>query len=665
MQAPAPAAAPSESGVIGYPPAFFADVRPTSAFDMVLRLPGFSFDRGSTVRGLAGSGGNVLIDGRPPLSKNDQLEDILRRIPAAAVARVEVIRGGAQGVDMEGRTVLANVVRQNVSGFRGAVQPYFDAVYDGRFLPGIRLEQQLSLPGGRTLELSQTLSTGHFPNDEFGDGRRVRYTAAGLPIIDSDVDADSHGSRLGATGAFQTPLFGGRANLTGAVQRNQGTTEIYDNDELSPRVEYEKSPNNRWQSEVGLRFDRRLTPRVGLEALLFQQYYTQDQKSHFEAPGLTRDFALDRKTSESVARVQVNITASPDLKLEAGTEGAYNRLNSKTTLTINSRAVALPAGDVVVDELRGEGFLRGTWRASPQLTLEAGVREETSRVTSAGDLTLSKSLTFLKPRAALTWSPDKLTQVRLRVEREVGQLNFDDFVASPQVASTGVVVSGNPDLSPLQAWVYEAAVERRFWGSAVVGLTYRRFDLSDVVDRAPIFGPGGVILADAPGNIGNGTKTEVQASLTLPLDKLGLPSAQFKGQATWRDTKVIDPLGSGVRQISTLHPIDWEAHFSHAIPDWRMSWGVDVLGGFRERVFRLTEIETKKLSPMVTLYTENRLRPDLTLRFEFTGITMRNAKRIREVYVGPRSLGVLNYTDVRDLEWGGDIAVRLRKTFGG
>ena len=295
VQAPAPVAAPSESGVIGYPPAFFADVRPSSAYDMVLRLPGFSFDKGSTVRGLAGSGGNVLIDGRPPLSKNDQLEDILRRIPAASVARVEVIRGGAQGVDMEGRTVLANVVRRDVAGFRGAVQPYFDAVYDGRFLPGVRIEQQWTLPGGRTLELSQTLSTGHFPNDEFGDGGRIRYDASGRPLIDSEVDADSHGSRFGATGAFQTPLFGGRANLTGAVQRNRGTTEIYDNDRLSPRVEYEKSPNNRWQSEVGLRFDRRLTPRVGLETLLFQQYYTQDQKSHFEAPGLTRDFALDRE----------------------------------------------------------------------------------------------------------------------------------------------------------------------------------------------------------------------------------------------------------------------------------------------------------------------------------------------------------------------------------
>ena len=74
VQAPAP----PERGVIAYPAAFFAEVRPTNAYDMVTRLPGFSFDKGSTVRGLAGSGGNVLIDGQPPLAKNDPLEDILR-----------------------------------------------------------------------------------------------------------------------------------------------------------------------------------------------------------------------------------------------------------------------------------------------------------------------------------------------------------------------------------------------------------------------------------------------------------------------------------------------------------------------------------------------------------------------------------------------------------
>ncbi|RAK66332.1 TonB-dependent receptor plug domain-containing protein [Phenylobacterium kunshanense] len=660
--APQPAAA--ERGVTAYPPAFFADVRPVSAYDMVVRLPGFTFDKGSTVRGLEGSGGNVLIDGKPPLAKNDTLEDILRRIPAASVARVEVIRGGAPGIDMEGRSVVANVVRGQQAGFRGAVQPYFDAVYDGRFLPGVRFEGQWTLPGGRNAEFSQTFSTGHFPNDENGDGGRIRYAPDGRRLIDSEVDADQHGHRIQSTGAFSTPLMGGQLSLTGSIQFNYGALELYDNDRIAGGVEYEKSPNKRGQHEAGIRFTRRLNEKVGMEALLFQQVFIQDLESIFRGPTLTRDFALDRKSYETVGRLQFNITPAPGMRIEAGGEGAYNRLDSQTALAVNGRPVPLPAGDVLVEEVRGQAILRGTWRLSPRLTLEAGARQEYSRVTSAGDVTLEKSLTYLKPRAALTWTPGEGAQMRLRIEREVGQLNFDDFVASPNVASTGVVVAGNPDLTPLQAWVYEATVERSFWKDGSIVLTYRHFDLSDVVDRAPILGPGGVILADAPGNIGSGRKTEVQAGLTAPLDRLGLRSAQLKGQVTWRDTKVLDPLTRSNRQISTLHPVDWEVHFSQALPQWRMTWGLDLLGGFRERVFRLTEIETKKVSPYLILYTEHRLRPDVTLRIEANGINMRDAKRIREVYAGPRSLGQLVYTDVRDLEWGGNLMVRLRKTFG-
>src|SRR3954453_23003102 len=89
------AAAAAEHGVIAYPPAFFAAASPTSAYDMVTRLTGFTFDKGAVVRGLADAGGNVLIDGHPPVAKNDTLDEILKRIPTASVARLELIRGGA------------------------------------------------------------------------------------------------------------------------------------------------------------------------------------------------------------------------------------------------------------------------------------------------------------------------------------------------------------------------------------------------------------------------------------------------------------------------------------------------------------------------------------------------------------------------------------------
>ena len=43
---------PSERGTLAFPAGFFAETQPTSAYDMVIRVPGFTFDKGASVRGL-------------------------------------------------------------------------------------------------------------------------------------------------------------------------------------------------------------------------------------------------------------------------------------------------------------------------------------------------------------------------------------------------------------------------------------------------------------------------------------------------------------------------------------------------------------------------------------------------------------------------------------
>jgi len=665
----APTPLGSERGVIAYPPSFFADARPVNAYDMVIRLPGFTFDKGVIVRGLAGSSGNVLIDGQPPVSKNDALDEILKRIPAGAIERIELIRGGAPGIDMEGRTVLANVVRKQTAGFRAAVMPGLYRVYDGRWLPGVRVEAQWRWPGGRSAEFGQVYGTG--PNDEYGDGTRVRYNADGSVRLRSKVDADSYGLRAWTTGAYETPLFGGQARINGAFMLTPAEVEIYDRYVSANGLEYEYDDIKRLQAELGSRFNRTLTEKLSLETVAFHQWNNQKTTVDFQAPGLTRDFLLDRKSTEAVGRLHFRYRANPKLTLEAGAEGALNKLDSETELSVNGRPVVVPAANVQVEEKRGEVFVKGAWRPTSTLTLELGVRQEGSRVTSEGDVLLEKTLSFTKPRAALTWAPNAESQVRLRVEREVAQLNFDDFVASPNVASTGTVVAGNPDITPQQSWVYEAAYERRFWGAGAAVLTVRHFEITDVVDRIPVLGlptpgqPGLPVIADAPGNIGPGTKDEIQASLTIPLERFGVRAAQLRGQLTHRDTEVVDPLTGLKREISALHPIDWEVHYSQDLPQWKTTWGVDLLGGFRERYFRFNEVETRKFSPWMVVYGEYKPRPDWIIRLEAQGVTSRNVRRIREVYVGPRSLGRLDYTDVRSLEWDGSLYLRIRKTFGG
>ena len=93
----------------------------------------FAFDPGIGVCGKAGQGVPVGVgqpslkitgltvggDGARPASKDDGLDQILKRIPASSVLRIDVIRGGAPGIDMQGKTVLANVVRRRRRGAEG------------------------------------------------------------------------------------------------------------------------------------------------------------------------------------------------------------------------------------------------------------------------------------------------------------------------------------------------------------------------------------------------------------------------------------------------------------------------------------------------------------------------------------------------------------------
>lgn len=651
-------AATSETGVIAYPASFFAEASPSTAYDMVIRVPGFSFDKGAVVRGLAGSGGNVLIDGEPAVAKNDALDEILKRIPAGAVAHVDLIRGGAPGIDMQGRTVVVNLVRKSTAGFRGATTAGAFFVYDGRVLGSFRAEGQWRWAGGRAAEASIIL--GYGPDDQLGDGQRIRKAANGSTLILSDVDADGKGLKQWTTGAYETPLAGGKLRLNAAYMMTPYSAEITDRLRFPGGKEYQYDTMDRLQAEVGGRYTRHLTPRLDLEAVAFQQWNNNDTKSRFEGARLIRQFEGDRKTTESVGRGHLRFAQSPTLTWEFGAEGAYNKLDNTTTLFQNGAKVRVPAASVLVTEKRGELFATTTWRPSEAVTVEAGLRQERSTISSEGDVLLEKQLQFTKPRVAVTWSATPTTQVRLRVEREVGQLNFDDFVAPSSVASTGTVIAGNPDLSPQQAWVVEAAVEQRFWKSGAAILTLRHYQLTDVIDRAPIF--AGAQVFDAPSNIGDGTKDELILNATLPLDAI-LKGAQIRGQSTWRRSEVTDPTTGEKREISRLRPLEWEAHFTHDLPRLRMNWGADVFGAWRQTSYKYNAIYTDKLKTFVILFAEWKPKPDLTVRAELNNATERGFRHTATAYAGPRNTAPVKYVDDSDIQFGRGLYIRVRKTF--
>ena len=659
--APAPAseaAAPAPSAIISYAPDFFVRISPNTALDMVNALPGFSLDTGSGVRGYEGAAGNVLIDGRRPATKSEGIDSVLQRMLATHVARIDVIRGGAPGIDMQGKTVIANVITKHENGARGIFHYADQHVSDGRRFGTLRIEGSGNV-GQRTWEGGLTVSG--FIDDGLGDGPRTQTSGAGVPVLAGHIHSQGWGTQSTLTGATEAPLAGGSLRINARV-----SDQVYDSAELDTihlpdtHTEHDHQDDNYLQSEIGARYNHPLTERSSFELVALRQDKDEKFADAFDTPNDSQVFHQDTVTSETILRGVVKFQQKPTLSWEAGAEAAYNALQNHILFSDNGVFQAVPAADVTVDEKRGEVFAKAVWRPFSAVTIEGVLREEGSQISSSGDVTLSKTLYYTKPRIAVSWAPDAKNEFRFRFEREVGQLDFGAFVASTTLVA-GVVTAGNPNLVPQQDWASEVAYERRFWNGGGLVITLRHMQISDVVDRAPIQASNGAFF-EAPANIGDGSENDLLVTLTVPLEKLGLKGAVIRGDYTRRWSEVTDPTTLARRPISNEHPSDWDAHYSQTVG--KFIYGVDVYGGWQQRNYRFNAIQIDKLQTYVTPFLEWKPSPKLSWRLELDNVTARGFKHTFETWNGPRDLFPLATIEQRSVHPGRVVYVRLRKTFG-
>ena len=167
-----------------------------------------------------------------------------------------------------------------------------------------------------------------------------------------------------------------------------------------------------------------------LEAVLLQRLnHNENSQVSTTASGISR-FRSTNNGGESIGRLTTRYSVTPELALEGGAEITWNFLRGNTSFVSNGASVKLPNAVVTVGELRGETFGNAVWKIEPGLTLESGARLEFSRISETGDARSSRDFFYPKPRLVLSWQIDEPTQLRLRAEKVLGQLNFSDFVAS-------------------------------------------------------------------------------------------------------------------------------------------------------------------------------------------------------------------------------------------
>ncbi|MEW6389306.1 MAG: TonB-dependent receptor [Pseudomonadota bacterium] len=645
----------AQKGVLVFTPDFFAANRPNTAQDMVNRVPGFTIQDGAGTRGFEGAVGNVLINGNRPASKNDTASNALSRIPANRVERIELIRGGAPGVDMQGYSVVANVVlkkgvnHQQIATWNASLFDGGHDVYGGSY--------QFTATNGDT-SWGVLLSDGTSTSDSNGAGRSVRHDGTGKLIRDEAYLDDGYGGGRSIRGNWSGPLLGGKLEATARFGRN----DWHEWTDLTSPTTFRRSAYDEesHSGELGLTYTRTLAPKWSLETRLihsfedFDNVSTSDDRLNGTASPQQR-FVADGDDSESIIRGLLRHDFSAALTLEAGAEGAYNMLDVTQAYSVGGVGVPLPSASVKVEELRGEAFSKATWRVNPKLTLEGGLRLEKSTIKQSGDAENEKSFFYAKPRFLLTWTPMADNQLRFRFERELGQLDFDDFAASSDLDDE-TVYGGNVDLKPEQRWISEVTYERRFWGRGVVSIGYRHDEIIGVIDRLPL--PGGL---SAVGNIGDGTLDRLSLNIVVPTDKLGIKGGRFTFKNDWNETHVKDPTTGRDRPITQVRPTQANIGFQQDIVSWKTQWGINWLPLLGQSTYDVDQTSVWRGSRYYEAFAEYKPTPTLAIRAQLNiwdDFTIR-----RTVFANRGPNRTVAFVEDRAIDPRTFAQLRVRKTF--
>jgi hypothetical protein len=657
-----------QGSVLTYDPAFFAQQRPNTAYDMIGRLPGFSFVNGNSARGFAGTAGNVLIDGQRPTSKSDDLGSILQRIPASDVERIELIRGGAPGIDMQGQTVVANVIRKKEASTQWVLDVTDNVFKDGHTVPGANLNFT-EHTGASTFEASVTRYNSYDDSVGWGTHTETFYNPDGTIASGFEQRAHTTGQGSGGalTGAATVPLWDGtfKANLALQDSPFHSTANYYG----APGNRYVTDDSVGRNVELGLHWNGKIGSWEDETLVLQRIGFSKDVNAFsqlFFDPAVPTDDELFRSSSstgESIVRETLRHPWGDSVTIESGLEGAYNYLDGVTDFTLDGASVPLPDAKAHVDEQRGEAFGTATWKISPEWLFEAGSRFEYSKISERSDTNQSRSFFYPKPRAVLTWSPTKDDQVRLRYEKVVGQLDFGNFIATGNLGGTGVT-SGNSELRPDQRSQYEISYEHHFWDKGALTLQLIHEEIADVVDLVPVKGPGGDLF-DAPGNIGNGQNNQFNVDFVLPLDRLGLPNGRLHTITNFQLSSVRDPVTGANRVISGERAQDLEASLSQDIESLKSTWKIGYYNCWDEDYFRLEQTQHRRtIPPYIYVFWEYKPTPSWSFHFELDDVGRFVYENEYFNYAGERSTFPLLSTDDRAIKSQPRVYVEIRKTFG-
>jgi len=623
-----------------YQPSFFIQYQPQNAYDMIERLPGFSFDGGSNERGFGGNAGNVLIDGSRPTSKSSGLKGALTRIPAAQVDRIEIIRGGQGSSDTSGQSIIANIIRKkDITTGTWALK--LRRAPDGDLRPNI--------------EAAVTTTLGQWETNFDTDiGGWVGYRTAVIENKDSQGDLTKSANEIldernnwgYINGQGFREYTEGQLTLNGRIggEKWQGETtrDIYQatssKQELDRFWQLEEDNTNK-ELELGIDWlgddDEWKWHVLGLAVVKHQNYENSFHREDYADTSLyDSHFKQKRLKTEYILRNTYGKIGSDKFRPEYGFEIANNKLDTELDSVENNQQQQLSAANVVAEEIRAELFVTFAYSATEDLSIDGVLTAEFSTIEVSGDASNEQSFTFLKPRLSASYNVNSELQFSVLAEHKVGQLNFNDFAASNDAADDRNT-AGNPNLNPDQTTELSTQLD---WGFSEKGsLSVRLFHewRKDILEYI-ILPTQHSDVSHGLGNAGDATFWGFEMALNLPLDNIidnGLLLISYE----YYDSEYFGSVINRNRIISDYTPKEFNIELRQDLVEQKISWGVEFISHFTESDYLVDELHTFEGNNRLEAFIETTYFDGLKIQLQVEHFNTGEYTRSRFLFENDRS----------------------------
>jgi outer membrane receptor for ferrienterochelin and colicins len=626
-----------EGGKQIYAAAQFARFAPLNAADMVQQIPGFSISDLSDDRGLGDATQNVLINGQRITGKNTDAQTVLTRIPANTVARLEIVEGASL----------------DIPGLSGQVLNVVTAAQRGQGSFAWRPQWRPNIPDHWTnaeVSWSAKLGAGEyalgfnsqgFRGGGFGDETLLNATRVVTSVRDRDFIAANDEPRLSAT--YTRPgqngaVFNLNTTLSWFRFKNRVLSD-YTTASAGAVMETRRNRNQNQRLEVGSDYSFGLGAGRLKIAGLWRDSDGPGRNLFIRDVTVGTDtgqqFARDTRDGERVLRAEYRWKQGAG-DWQVSTEGAFNFLEATSSLQVlNSsgtfQPVPLPGGAGRIEEKRGQAIASYSRPLSSVLSLQTSIGTEFSQLASVGPGGQSRSFQRPKGSVAFGYKPNPGFDLNLRLQRRVGQLDFEDFLASVDVQTNNNNAS-NASLVPPQSWQLELEANRSLGRTGSIQLKLEAESITDIVDQVPISA-----TEEAVGNLPSAKRLRASLKTGLLLDSLGLRGGRVDATVVQSSERLRDPLLGTRRSVSSADPWMWSLEFRHDVPATPWVWGFQSDQAGKERRYRLDyDFRQYRDRPQLVLFVEHKNVFGLRVRAMLQNTLGREEKSFETYYVDRR-----------------------------